>query len=578
VDALFRDGNIKIIYSHHEQAAVMEAQGYARISGKLGVALVTTGGGTSNVVTGVLSAFLDSVPILVISGNESSYHCENPIKLRAYGVQGFDSVAVLSPVTKRSLRITAKSNVVQIATEAIKLSMTERMGPTHIDFPMDLQRKLISCSETKETNFPKENPVKVAIDISDLASRLMSALSKSQKPLVYIGNGCRTSFSLVKHFIEQYQIPYIVSWSAIDLFPESDALNIGRVGIYGDRASNIILQQADFLLTLGTRLAIPQIGYDKKDFARHASKWIVDIDQSECAKFNELGWNIINCSIGDLMREVKKLAEQESFRIPDNEPWKKVISEIWSQLPRIDQVGKRPTESQRFIHSVDAIALINRRMNDDAVTVTDVGAGLLSGHYIYEKRGAQRFFSSQGLGEMGFGLPASIGAHFADSNKQIICLNTDGAMMFNLQELQVVKEHQIPLKLFVFNNEGYAMIKISQQNLFDSRIAGSSCSAGISFPSFEKIAEVFEMKYVRISNLDELDIALNSLFATNEAVLFEILMDPEQKYLPRLSTSKLEDGTLISPPLEDLDPLLPKEKLKELMHGELHENSTRARG
>jgi len=272
VDALFRDGNIKIIYSHHEQAAVMEAQGYARISGKLGVALVTTGGGTSNVVTGVLSAFLDSVPILVISGNESSYHCENPIKLRAYGVQGFDSVAVLSPVTKRSLRITAKSNVVQIATEAIKLSMTERMGPTHIDFPMDLQRKLISCSETKETNFPKENPVKVAIDISDLASRLMSALSKSQKPLVYIGNGCRTSFSLVKHFIEQYQIPYIVSWSAIDLFPESDALNIGRVGIYGDRASNIILQQADFLLTLGTRLAIPQIGYDKKDFARHASK------------------------------------------------------------------------------------------------------------------------------------------------------------------------------------------------------------------------------------------------------------------------------------------------------------------
>jgi acetolactate synthase-1/2/3 large subunit len=578
VDALFRDGNIKIVYSHHEQAAVMEAQGYSRISGKLGVALVTTGGGSSNVVTGVLSAYLDSVPVLIVSGNESSFHCENPSGLRAYGVQGFDSVAVLTPITKDSVRVLDGANIKEITNEAIKIATTERMGPTHIDFPMDLQRKAVALEEPKKQNFSnKVSGIEVA-NISDWTSRLASALSLSQKPVLYIGNGCRESFPLVQDFIEKNQIPYFVSWSAIDLFPESDPLNIGRVGIYGDRASNIILQQADLILTLGTRLAIPQIGYDKKDFGRNALKWIVDIDPTECSKFDGLGWNVINCSVSELIEELQNKDIQAVSNNSDRRAWQKVVTEIWSKLPRIEQVGPRASATSGYLHSADAITLINMRMNSDAIVATDVGAGLLTGHYMYEKAGTQRFFTSQGLGEMGFGLPGAIGAHFGDIKKQIICLNTDGAMMFNLQELQVVREHQIPLKLFVFNNDGYTMIKISQHNLFNSRISGSSSSSGISFPSFEKIASAFELKYVCISNLNQLEKAIEMYFDTPDAVLFEIIMDPDQKYLPRLATSKLEDGTLVSPPLEDLDPLLPIEKLKSLLHGELHENSTRARG
>lgn len=578
VDALVRDGQIKIIYSHHEQAAVMEAQGYSRISGKISVALVTTGGGTSNAVTGVLSAYLDSVPVLIISGNESSYHCENPSGLRAYGVQGFDSVAVLSPITKSSIRITDGANVKEVLGEAIRIATTERMGPTHIDFPMDLQRKSLSLRESKLENSLKKVPKNKSADLSDWTSRLGAALSLSKKPVLYIGNGCRESIDLVKDFIEKNQIPYFVSWSAIDLFPESDQLNIGRVGIYGDRASNIILQQADLVLTLGTRLAIPQIGYDKKDFGRNASKWVVDIDPTECSKFDGLGWNVVNCSVTELIEELEKWY----FLAPDyvliREKWYEIIAGIWSQLPRIDQVGTRASSTSGFLHSADAVALINAKLKSDAIVATDVGAGLLTGHYMYEKSGTQRFFTSQGLGEMGFGLPGAIGAYFADIKKQIICLNTDGAMMFNLQELQVVKEHNIPLKLFVFNNDGYTMIKISQHNLFDSRISGSSSTSGISFPSFEKIAAAFEMEYVRVCNLDQLEQVLVNHFDSSNAVLFEIIMDPDQKYLPRLATSKLEDGALVSPPLEDLDPFLPIEKLKSLLNGEPHENSIRARG
>ena len=578
IDALFRKGQIKIVYSHHEQAAVMEAQGYSRVSGKLGVALVTTGGGTSNVVTGVLSAHLDSVPVLIISGNESSFHCENPNGLRAYGVQGFDSVAVLTPVTKHSIRVIDGADVRELVNQAIGISTTGRMGPTHIDFPMDLQRKMLTLTDPRVDKVLEAHPVAVRANLTDWTSRLLDAISLSTKPVLYIGNGCRQSLPRIRDFIDRYQIPYFLSWSAIDLFPESDPLNIGRVGIYGDRASNIILQQADLLLALGTRLAIPQIGYDKKDFARNATKWIVDIDETECFKFNGLGWNVINCSVNELITEIKNA---ESGTLKNHlilQEWKRRIEEVWSELPRIEQVGSKADAASGFVHSADAIALINRRIDDDAIVVTDVGAGLLTGHYIYEKIGSQRFFTSQGLGEMGFGLPGAIGAHFADTEKQLICLNTDGGMMLNLQELQVVAEHQIPLKLFVFNNDGYAMIKISQHNLFESRITGSSSSSGISFPSFEKISSAFEMKYFRINNLDQLNKAMDIHANSKDAVLFEIIMDPEQKYLPRLATSKLADGTLVSPPLEDLDPLLPVEKLKALLNGEPHENSTRARG
>jgi acetolactate synthase-1/2/3 large subunit len=337
------------------------------------------------------------------------------------------------------------------------------------------------------------------------------------------------------------------------------------------------LQQSDLILTLGTRLAIPQIGYDKKDFARNATKWIVEIDPTECSKFDGLGWNVINCSVATVIEKLNTRDIEVLGNALDRQAWREKIMKIWSELPRIEQVGERANATSGFIHSADAITLINKKMNLDAIVVTDVGAGLLTGHYIYEKTGTQRFMTSQGLGEMGFGLPGAIGAHFGDSEKQIICLNTDGAIMFNLQELQVVKEHKIPLKLFVFNNDGYAMIKTSQQNLFDSRITGSSSNSGISFPSFEKISFAFEMKFVRINNLDQLDKAIDKYFSSNEGVLFEIIMDPEQKYLPRLATSKLEDGTLVSPPLEDLDPLLAIDRLKSLLHANPHENSIRVR-
>ena len=576
IDALVRDGSIQIVYSHHEQAAVMEAQGYSRVSGKIGVAIVTTGAGTSNVATGALSAYLDSVPILIISGNESSFHCLNSNELRAYGVQGFDSVAVLKPIVKNSCRILKSEEVQAITEDMIGHALEARMGPVHIDFPMDLQRRIVSNENIQDYLVTQDKPKDKKFD-DGFSVTLMSHLAKSQKPFLYIGNGCRSeaTLNILKKIIHRLQIPFFVSWSAIDLFQEDNPLNMGRIGIYGDRAANIALQKADLLICLGTRLAIPQVGYDMNDFARNATKWIVEIDESECNKFDNPKYHVLKSDVLLFLQNLDVLLNKTDVAI--SKEWLLDLEDIWNQLPRYDQIGQYTTKNNEYLHSADVIQVLNAKLKSDAIIVTDVGAGLLTGHYMYEAKGTQRFFTSQGLGEMGFGLPGAIGAHFASPKKQIVCLNTDGGIMFNLQEMQLIPEHKIPLKLFIFNNNGYSMIKTSQQNLFGGRFSGSSGETGISFPSFEQLAQLFKFEYYRATSSNISNDLFSEMLESDKPVLFEIIMDPEQKYLPRLSTSKLSDGTLVSPPLEDLDPMISSELLQKLLGQELHPNSIKAR-
>ena len=570
IDAVAREGSIKLVYAHHEQAAVMEAQGFARVTGEIGVALVTTGGGSSNVTTGILSAHLDSIPILLISGNESSFHCANPYNLRAYGVQGFNSTESLKPITKLAFRIKSVSDVATTIRDSIELALENRMGPVHIDFPMDLQRKAAG-EQSKSTAKKKQQPEINAKSFSEL----ITDLKNSRSPLIYFGNGIRNSKSIefAKKIIHDLKIPYLVSWSAIDIFPESDNLNVGRVGIYGDRHANILLQKSDLLVAIGTRLAIPQLGYDKTDFGRKAKKWVIEIDPTECAKFEDLGWKILNNDAGQVMENLN----HELNHALDLELWRSDCISMKQKFPRIEQLGPPPATESTQIHSGVVLSYLNSVLESDALVITDVGAALLNGHYLYEQEGNRRFFTSQGLGEMGFGLPAAIGAHFADTSKQLVCLNTDGAIMFNLQELQVVAEHKIPMKLFIFNNSGYSMIRISQENLFEGRLEGSTVDSGVSFPEFENIAKAFGFKHVKIRNKNDLELIDKSL-ASPHPELIEVIMDPEQKYFPRLATNKLPDGTLVSPPIEDLDPKISIELLEDMLGYKPHENSFKARG
>lgn len=580
VDAIGRNTKIKFVFSHHEQAAVMEAQGYSRVSGKVGVALVTTGGGTVNSLSGILSAYLDSIPVLILSGNESSFHCENMQDFRAYGVQGFDSKTVAEPMTKSASRILSSTEITAKFNQAWDAVSTDRKGPALVDFPMDLQRKMTSKSEQILVSVDeKKRPVKSQTESSNkLMTECARRLSKANRPLLYFGNGIRDEQALImaRELVDKYQIPFCLSWSALDLFEDAHPLNMGRIGIYGDRAANIILQKSDFILCVGTRLAIPQIGYDRDDFARMADRWIVDIDQTELSKFAKNQWNSICQSSQSFLEHVLKDLSELSLSDP-LAGWVANAKDIWRKLPRSQQIGAA-VSSAHEVHSFDVINFLNSSMNDDAIVATDVGAGLLTGHYALAAKGTQRIFTSQGLGEMGFGLPGAIGAHFADPSRQLVCLNTDGAIMFNLQELQLVKHHKIPMKLFIFNNDGYTMIKISQQNLFESRVSGSDINSGISFPLFSDLAKTFGLKYCLIDSPNSFESALRPALESSDAVLIEIKMSPDQRYLPRLATSKLADGTLVSPPLEDLDPMISIDLLRDLLGYQPHANSYKSRG
>jgi acetolactate synthase-1/2/3 large subunit len=496
--------------------------------------------------------------------------------LRAYGVQGFDSVAVLKPIVKHSCRIFKSEEIQSITEEMIDHALEARMGPVHIDFPMDLQRKIVS-NESVQNYLVSQDKTTDKKYGEDFSLQLVSHLSKSQKPFLYIGNGCRSkaTLNILEKIIHKMQIPFFVSWSAIDLFQEDNPLNMGRIGIYGDRAANIALQKADLLICLGTRLAIPQVGYDMNDFARNATKWIVEIDENECKKFDYPKYHVLKSDVLPFLQNLDILLDKAKVDI--RKEWLLDLENIWNELPRYDQIGQKSIKSNEYLHSADVIQVLNAKLKNDAIIVTDVGAGLLTGHYMYEAKGTQRFFTSQGLGEMGFGLPGAIGAHFASPKKQIICLNTDGGIMFNLQEMQLIPEHNIPLKLFIFNNNGYSMIKTSQQNLFGGRFSGSTGETGISFPSFEQLAKLFKFEYYKTTSLNFGNDLFSEMLESNNPVLFEIIMDPEQKYLPRLSTSKLSDGTLVSPPLEDLDPMISTELLQKLLGQELHSNSLKAR-
>lgn len=543
VDEIAR-ASIPIHYFHNEQAAAMAAIGYWRVTNRIPLVLVTTGGGSSNVATGVLSAHLDSIPLLVVTGNESSYHIDAMTGMRAYGVQGFDSVAFLAPICKGSQRLSNGLDINSTVTESWNEASSGRPGPVHIDFPMDIQRRSVDISSVQQYVKRVEEIERVGeAPLTDLANAIRGA----KRPLLYVGQGLRDFEGLLR-FARSNSIPFAASWSALDKYPDFEPLNIGRVGIYGDRAGNQIVQAADVLICLGTRLSIPQVGYDRADFGRNALKYVVDIDITELEKFPANGYVKIQANAAEVLSELLKL----DCRFEGSEDWLSEISQIRSLLPRLEDEATREMDED-YVHSIQFVALLNTVMAEDAVIATDVGAGLLSGHYAIESNGKRTIFTSQGLGEMGFGLPAAIGAAIGAPQRQVLCLNTDGGIMFNLQELQTARTKKLPLKLVVFNNSGYAMIKISQNNLFDGREFGSASGDDISFPEFKRLADAFgfsHLRWDRHAKVEDLQAALEA----SSPVLIEVIMDPNQKYLPRLGTRKNPDGTLFSPGIEDLDP------------------------
>jgi acetolactate synthase-1/2/3 large subunit len=580
-DAIGRLGFTEIICTHHEQAAAMAAQTYYRVSGQMTAVLLTTGGGSTNGVTGVVGAWMDSVPVLIISGNENSKYTYTENHLRIWGIQGYDSSAMVEKVTKYSHRILVADDVLPELEKTYQICVSGRPGPCWLDIPMNVQAAFVDNADiTQIENANASNDSLLQGDIvntQDLikdqslaVSAVIEQLKNAKRPLLWLGQGIRLAGGahLVKQLVETLKCPTLVSWSAIDLIDSEHPLVYGRAGIYGQRAANFVLQNCDFLLAIGTRLAVPQVGYDISEFARDAKIAMVDIDPLELKKYPERFNFPINLDakifIKELLNDVPK---SENF---ERKNWIKQCDLYREKYPFI---GPEHDDKNGFINSYRFIDKYNSYLKPDQIIVTDMGTALLCGHQALKLKNGQRLMTSQGLGEMGFGLCGAIGASFARDKGEVLCLNCDGGMMMNLQELQTIVHHHLPIKIIVFNNDGYLMIKHTQKSLFEGRRVGTDVKSGVSCPNYSALAKAFGIPSFTIKTWQDFDEVIPKVQAIDGPVICEVFMDPEQLFLPKLSLAAKADGTLVSPPLEDLSPILNRSEFKENMLVKIHQKS-----
>lgn len=563
-DSIFYNSSIELICNHHEQACTMAVQTYWKTTGIPTFALVTAGGGSSNAITGVLSAWADSIPCIVISGQENPRYITPDHDLRMYGIQGYDSPFAVSKMTKYGARIMDPERVLYELEKAWHYATTGRPGPCWLDFPMSIQAALV-----EENNLVHYIP---EVDDQDLergilegealartVTKTLEQLRAARRPLIWLGVGVRMAdaVSEATRLIEELGIPVLLSWSAIDLLPSGHPLVVGSAGVYGQRAANFILQSCDYLLTIGTRLAIPQVGYEISELARGAKDiTVVDIDPTELKKYPQRFNNPVCADAGSFIREM--LVQVSEKPIPKQEEWIEWCAQVRSRFPWI---GPEHEDKGGFINSYRFMDRLASLMKPDQIVVTDMGTALLSGHQALPIKPPQRLLTSQGLGEMGFGLPGAIGASIARDRGEVLCLNCDGGMMMNLQELQTIVHYQLPIKIVVFNNDGYLMIKHTQKAVLKGRYAGTDKGSGVSCPDFSKVASAFDMPAYQIRTWEDFDREMPIVLAATGPLICEVFMHPEQFFHPKLGVSIQPDGALISPPLEDLSPFLPRETL-----------------
>jgi acetolactate synthase-1/2/3 large subunit len=518
---------------------------YYRATGKMAAALVTAGGGSSNAFTGILSNWADSVPGVIISGQEQSYHVEDYRGMRMYGVQGYNSVKTFADCTKMSVRLTAE-NAHETLTAAFSETSINRPGPVFLEVPFDVQGQMVERELITAHKYSVEEPI-------EEAKYIINRLNESKHPLILGGHGVKLSGG-EEHFrelINTHQIPTVLSWSAVDLLATDNPNNFGRPGVQGQRAANFIVQNSDLVIVLGSRLSLLQTGYSRKDFAPNAEIIHIDIDPTETQKFKGKNYNV---DVKSLLKLLNEFGVSIELNI---QPWTDYCNKIKAEYPLvIPEHLADPTNSYTFIDK------FSNKLPDNYTIVTDMGTALLSGFYGFNIKPNQKMFTSLGLGEMGYGIAAAVGAGFGD--KPVMCLNCDGGMMMNLQELQTIKTHNLPVKVVIFNNDGYLMIKHTQNMLFKGNRTCVDKSTGVELPDYKKVAEAFEYAY--FTDMDE-------FLAYEGQAFLEVFMDPNQEFIPKVKGMKMDDGSVKAGLLEEMSPLLPFEVVEDIMIAGINERS-----
>lgn len=559
-DAIGREPRLHYICNHHEQACAMAAEGYARISGRLGVINVTTGPGGINAMNGVFGAWTDSIPMLVLSGQVKRETCLANYQLpglRQLGDQEADIISMVKGITKYAIVVTEPASIRYHLEKALFLAISGRPGPCWLDIPIDVQASQIDENTLKQYD-PAEDTLHWDMGlISAQCAEVLDRLKNSPRPAILAGSGIRAghALDLFESVTRKLGIPVTTAWTH-DLIASDDPLYCGRPGTIGTRAGNFTVQNTETLLVLGSRLNIRQVSYNWQFFARNAYKIQVDVDSAELNKPTvqpDLG---IHCDLRVFLKELNRQIDIQGSDSSRHAAWLAWCKERVAKYP---VVLPRHRNWNGKINPYHFLEVLFQRLADDDIVVVGNGAATVMTFQAASLKRGQRLFGNSGSASMGFDLPAAIGAAFADVGRRVICLAGDGSFMLNLQELQTVAHHKLPLKIFILNNDGYLSIRTSQSNFF-GRMVGESPKSGVSFPDMVKLAQAFDVPGLRIDQ-PNFTAAIDQGLNHPGPILCDVILDPQQTFEPKLSSKQLADGRMVSAPLEDMFPFLDREEL-----------------
>ncbi|HEX8979005.1 MAG TPA: thiamine pyrophosphate-binding protein [Parasulfuritortus sp.] len=572
VDAVGKCEGLQAVACLHEQAAAISAEAYARINENIGVAMVTTGPGATNAVTAVAGAWIESVPMMVISGQVKRADMLRDSPLRQGGVQEVDIVRIVKSITKYAVTVERPEDIRIELERAAHLARSGRAGPVWIDVPLDVQGAPID-PETLPA-WQDDAPSLDAMDFSAEIERLQAMLGEAKRPVLLAGHGIRLAGGarLFRELAEGLEIPVVTTWNALDLLPYDHPLLVGRPGVVALRAPNFAVQNCDLLISIGSRLDNIITAYNPRGFARAARKVVVDVDRHEIEK---LDMDIALPVAADAAAFLSAWLVAKPVAHADWTAWKARCADWKRRYPVNDGApfpASGPISHYRLMDALsDAIPA------DTLVSTGSSGLAVEAFYTIFRNKEGQRVFLTSGLGAMGYGLPAAIGACFADGRRPMVAVESDGSLQLNIQELATLRAFDLPICLVIMNNGGYASIRNTQRNYFQGRFVGTGPEAGLMLPDLEKVAATYDLPFLRITDAADLDTELRRALAGPGPVLVDVQLVSNEALAPKVSALPQPDGSMRSMPLEDMTPLLPLAALQAEMVVELTDLSLAAR-
>ncbi len=538
LDSLGNAEGVNFIANHHEQASALAAEGYARMNNKLGVCLLTSGPGGTNALTGTLCSWLDSIPVLNLSGQVNRPMSTNftGLPLRQLGDQEFNIVETVKTMTKYAVQVNDPLRIRYELEKACYLATSGRPGPVWVDIPLDVQTVQINPEELEGFDIPE--PLKID---SELIDRVVEAINSAQKPLFVLGNGIRLSGGVNELFalLEKTQIPVITAVNGNDLVNESYRSYYGRFGTHAQMCANKLLNECDLMLSIGSRLYVRQIGYNFKNFAKNAKRIVVDIDAAELDK-------------PTIFPDIKVHADAKEFLKELNS--KNITPASSSWLQHCDTF-KAPVVLDRHRNMKDVASVyalvekLNNHIPSDYHIVTSDGSANVVTMQVSKLKDGQRLITNTGGAPLGYGLPCAVGAA---THHNILCMEGDGSLHLNVHELQTVRHNNLPLKILLINNDGYLSMKITQNIFFNGRLVAADKNSGVTFPDYEKVADVYNLPFIRVYNNDEIDEKLQQFFQIDGPAICEVMTHPDEVHEPKVIARLDENGNFIPGLLENI--------------------------